>query len=124
MTYRRYRRNRSISGEVLNDTAYIANHLSWVGAAILGTFLFVLFYWIVPAWLNHQLSSLPNNMFRPMLEAVFTKRIHWLQWLAIALAFVCYFFAIRNYFYYYAPLRREDERNVSFFSRLLARVFS
>lgn len=57
-----------MASEVLADTAYIANRLSWKGAAIFGVVLFVLFYWVLPAWINHQLSSLQNNMLRPMFE--------------------------------------------------------
>lgn len=120
MGYRRYRRKRSMAGETLADTAFIANRLSWKGAAILGLVLFVVFYWLLPAWIDHQLSTLQNNMFRPMIEAVFARRVHWVQWLGIALALVCAFFAVRNYFAS-ERLDRYGERNVSLFSRLLAR---
>lgn len=121
MAYRRYRRKRSMAGEMLADTSYVANRLSWKGAAIFGVVLFVAFYWLLPALLTHQLESLPqSNMFRPMVEALFAKRIHWVQWLGIALGLICAFFAVRNYF---ASQRLDShgERNVSFFSRLLAR---
>lgn len=120
MSYRHYRRKRSMAGETLADAAFIANRLSWKGAAILGLVLFVIFYWALPAWINHQLSTLQNNMFRPMIDAVFSRRVHWVQWLGIALALVCSFFAVRNYFAS-ERLCRYGERNVSFFSRLLAR---
>lgn len=120
MGYRRYRRKRSMASEVLADTAYIANRLSWKGAAIFGVVLFVLFYWVLPAWINHQLSSLQNNMLRPMFETVFARRVHWVQWLGIAFALICAFFAIRNYLAY-QRLGAYGERNVSFFSRLFAR---
>lgn len=120
MGYRRYRRKRSMAGEALADTAFIANRLSWKGAAIFGAVQFVVFYWLLPAWITHQLDSLQNNMFRPMVEAVFARRVHWLQWLAIALALVSTFFAVRNYFAS-ERLGRYGENNVSFFSRLLAR---
>lgn len=120
MAYRNYRRKRSMAGEMLSDTSYVANRLSWKGAAILGVVLFVIFYWLLPAWLNNQLNSLQGNMFRPMVEAVFAKRIHWVQWLGIALVLICAFFAIRNYLAF-QRLGSGGERNVSFFSRLLAR---
>jgi hypothetical protein len=120
MGYRRYHRKRSMTGEALADTAFIANRLSWKGATIFGAVQFVVFYWLLPAWINHQLDSLQNNMFRPMVEVVFARRVHWLQWLAIALALVCTFFAVRNYFAS-ERLGRYGESNVSFFSRLLAR---
>lgn len=109
-----------MASEALADTAFIANRLSWKGAAIFGVVLFVFFYWMLPAFISHQLASLQNNMFRPMVEAVFARRVHWVQWLGIALALVCAFFAIRNYFAA-ERLDRYGERNVSFLSRLFAR---
>lgn len=120
MSYRRYRRKRSMVGETLADTAYLANRLSWKGAAILGVVLFVIFYWAFPAWINHHLGTLQNNMFRPIFETIFARRVHWVQWLGIALALICAFFAVRNYFAS-KRLSRYGEGNVSFFSRLLAR---
>lgn len=120
MGYRRYRRKRSTAGEMLADTSYVANRLSWKGAAILGTVLFVVFYWLVPAWINHQLDSLQSNLFRPLIEGVFARRVHWVQWLGVALGLICGFYAIRNYFVS-QRLGRYGERNVSFFSRLFAR---
>lgn len=98
MGYRRYRRKYSMAGEALADTAFIANRLSWKGATIFGVVQFLVFYWLLPVWINHQLDSLQDNMFRPMVEAVFARRVHWFQWLAIALALVCTFFAVRNYY--------------------------
>lgn len=122
MAYRRrYRRKRSLAGGMLSDVSYIANRLSWQGAAILGVVVFVAFYWLFPAWLMHQLDAMQGDTFRPVVEAVFAKRIHWIQWLGIALGLICAFFAIRNYFVSKERLRYCGERNVSFFSRLLAR---
>ena len=120
MGYRRYRRRRSMASEALADTAYIANRLSWKGAMAFGVTLFALFYWLLPAWLVHHLEANQNNVFRPMLEAVFARRIHWIQWLGIALGLICAFFAVRNYFTS-QHLDRRGERGVSFLSRLLAR---
>lgn len=120
MGYRRYRRKRSMAGEALADTARIANRLSWKGAAILGAVLFIVFYWVLPAWINHQLSSLQSNVFRPMLEAVLARRMHLVQWLGIAFALICAFFAIRNYLAY-QRLGAYGERNISLFSRFFAR---
>lgn len=122
MSKRRYRRNRSMAGSLLSDTAYIANRFSWQGAVILGVVQFVVFYWLLPEWINHQLDSLKGNMFRPMVEAVFARRVHWSQWLAIALALICGFFAVRNYIGA-GQLDRYSERQVGFISRLMARWF-
>lgn len=123
MAYRRrYRKKRSMAGGMLSDTSYIANRLSWVGSAILGFVLFVVFYWLLPMWINHQLNSLQGNMFRPMMETLFARRVHWVQWLGIALALICAFFSVRNYFGS-QRLNRQGERDVNFISRLLARLF-
>ncbi|PKD39546.1 hypothetical protein CWO84_14835 [Methylomonas sp. Kb3] len=111
-----------MAGGLLSDTAYIANRFSWQGTVILGVVQFIVFYWLLPAWINHQLDSLQGNMFRPMVEVIFAKRVHWLQWLAMALALICGFFAIRNYFAV-GQLDRYGERQVGFISRLLARWF-
>lgn len=122
MAYRRrYRRKRSMAGEMLSDTSYIANRLSWQVAALLGVVLFVIFYWLLPLWIEHQLASLHSNIFRPMIEAVFSRRVHWVQWLGIALGLICAFYSVRNYFAC-QRLGSRDERNVSFLSRLLARL--
>ncbi|QSB03219.1 hypothetical protein JWZ98_09945 [Methylomonas sp. EFPC1] len=111
-----------MAGGLLSDTAYMANRFSWQGTVILGVVQFIVFYWLLPTWINHQLDSLQGNMFRPMVEVIFAKRVHWLQWLAMALALICGFFAIRNYFAV-GQLDRYGERQVGFISRLLARWF-
>jgi len=121
MAYRRrYRRKRSVAGQIFSDTSYIANRLSWKGAAVFGLVLFVIFYWLVPAWINHQFKTSQSDIYRPMLEAFFVRRIHWFQWIGIALGLICAFFAVRNYFAS-EQLGRYGESNVSFLSRLLAR---
>lgn len=121
MAYRRrYRRKRSVAGEILSDTSYIANRLSWKGAAVFGVVLFVIFYWLMPAWVHHQIETAHSTNSRMMLEALFARRIHWFQWVGIALGLICGFFAVRNYFAS-QKLSRYGEGNVSFISRLLAR---
>ena len=120
MAYRRYRKKRSLASEVISDTTYIANRLSWIGCIILGIFSFTLFYWLIPIWLNEQLSSLQGNPYKPIVEVIFARRIHWVQWIGIALGLICLFFAMRNY-YSSQRLDWSGERNVGFLSRLLAR---
>lgn len=120
MAYRRYRKKRSPASQVLSDTSYIANRLSWKGCIIFGVLSFSLFYFFIPMWLNNQLNSLQGNIFRPLVEAVFAKRIHWVQWVGIALGLICTFFAVRNFFAS-EHISSYGERNVGFFSRILAR---
>ncbi|MBI2305904.1 MAG: hypothetical protein HYU78_01245 [Rhodocyclales bacterium] len=121
MAYRRYRKKRSMAGEMLADTSHIANRLSWKGAAVFGIVLFAVFYWLLPMWLRHQFDSLlQGNMFRPMIAVVLGKRIHWIQWAGIALGLVCGFYALRNFFVA-RRLGTDAERNVGFLGRVLAR---
>lgn len=120
MAYRRHYRKRSKAGRVLADATYIANRLSWFGAAVLGVISFAVLYWLIPAWLNHKLNSLEGNTFYSVVEVLFARRIHWFQWVGIVLGLICAFFAIRNYVAT-QKLGRDGEGFVSFFGRLLAR---
>lgn len=119
MAGRRYR--KSPAGQIVGDAAFIANRLPWWGAALVGAVSFVLFYWIVPAWLRGYVEGSASANVRPVLEAVLGRRVHLLQYLAIALSLVCAFFAVCNYF---SPRRlsRHGETNASFFSRIAARL--
>jgi len=124
MSYsRHYRRRRSTAGQIVGDTSYVANRLPWEWAVILGIALFIFFYWAVPAWVYQHLESLQGNAYRPLLESLFARRVHWSQWLGIALGLVCAFFAVRNYFLM-DQLDRSGECGVSFFSRIIARFFT
>ena len=117
---RRYRR-RSVAGSVVRDTVEIANVLPWWGAALLGLILFILFYWLLPLWLQSKLDGLEGNMFKPIVEVVFGRRMHWSQWVGIALGLVGLFFAVRNYFIAYR-MDRGDLRGVGWLARLLAKL--
>jgi len=93
MARRRYRRKSS----PLGDVAYIGARLPWWGALLLGVVTFALFYFALPAWLSAKLAEQSTNKFYPILEAVFERRMHWLQWLGIACGLVGVYFAARNY---------------------------
>lgn len=55
---RRYRRKKRITaGALVKDSVYVGNRLPWWGAAIMGAVLFILFYWVFPAWLESQFES-------------------------------------------------------------------
>lgn len=115
---RRYSRNRR-SG-MIQDTVEVANKLPWWGAAFLGVAFFSLFYWVLPAWMHSKMDELQGNMFRPLVEAIFIRRTHWVQWTGIAIGLVCAFFAIRNYFAV-RHLDRREQQNVGWLARFLAR---
>lgn len=116
---RRYRRRSAASG-VVRDTVEVANALPWWGAAILGLMLFILFYWVLPFWLQSKLDELQGNMIKPMVEALLGRRMHWLQWIGIALGLVGLFFAVRNYFVV-CSMDRRDLWGVGWLARLFAR---
>jgi uncharacterized protein involved in cysteine biosynthesis len=120
MGYRYRRRKRSAAGEILGDTTHIANRLSWRGAVILGGVLFVVFYWLLPAGLNHVLESVQSNRFRPVVEMLYARRTHWLEWLGIALGLACLMLAIYKYMTN-QRVTRDGERATSLLSRILAR---
>jgi hypothetical protein len=115
------RRRRSDVAQVVGDAAYISNKLPWWGAALLGVFSFVLFYWLLPWWINSRIETLGTSTLRPAVETILGRRIHWSQYVAIALALVCAFFAVRNYFRA-DRLKYPQLKDASFFSRLLAKV--
>ncbi len=121
MGYRRYRRKRSDVGQLLGDTAHVANYLPWWWSPFLGCALFAAFYWAIPAWIHHQLATLQGNMFRPIVESLFARRINWFQWLGLVLLIVCLIFAVRNYLSM-GRLDRRDEQDVSWLTRLIVRL--
>ncbi len=120
MAYRRYRKRRSTASRILSDTTFIANRLSWKACIALGVFSFSLFYFLIPIWINSQLNTLQDNMFRPVVEVIFARRIHWVRWVGIALGLICAFFAFRNYFAS-ETISSYGERKVSLIGRLLAK---
>lgn len=117
---RRYHRKTSLAGSIVRDVAYVCNRVSWRASLAYGAALFIAFYWIVPALLLGWLERLHGNSLYPLLDAIFARRAHWSQWLAIALAVLCCFFALRSYFRA-ARLTSKDERRAGFAGRLLAR---
>lgn len=126
MAYRNYKRRSyrrtSLPAEVLRDTASAANELPWQGCVVFGLFLYALFSWIIPAGVNLYIESmLEGNRFKIIAESVILRRLHWLDWIALACLIICLFFAIRNYF----TSRSMDyygRRDVSFISKIIAKL--
>lgn len=114
------RRRRSDAAQVAGDTAFIANKLPWWGAALFGVFSFVLFYWVLPWWINSRIETLGNSALRPAVESILGRRVHWSQYVAIALALICGFFAVRNYFRV-DRLKYREVNDASFLARILAK---
>jgi drug/metabolite transporter (DMT)-like permease len=100
----------------------VGNRLPWWGAALLGIVMFAIFYWGVPAWVHAQWNVNPSRTITgDIIRQVFERRLHWIQFLGITLGLIGAFFAIKNY-YLAQRLSRSSERNVEFFTRILARL--
>ncbi|WP_298942732.1 hypothetical protein [uncultured Psychromonas sp.] len=116
---RRYRKRTSI----VSDTVVIGSRLPWWGALIFGSLSFVLFYFIIPSWLEAKLATESQNMFYPLLEAFFGRRIHWFKWTGIACGLIGLFFCIRNYFFNNSA-EYSERTIVGFFARMFGRDLS
>lgn len=97
MARRRYRRRRNGLGSVVTDTAHIGAKLSPIGALVFGSVLFIVFYWLIPGWLETKAATLEGNMFAPAIEALSGRRVHLFQWVGIACGLVGLYFAVRNH---------------------------
>jgi drug/metabolite transporter (DMT)-like permease len=113
----RYRR-KSAASSIVSDTVDMGARLPWWGALILGLVTFILFYFIVPAWLESKLAAEESNRFYPMLEVMLGRRIHWFEWIGVACGLIGLFFGIRNYLW--SSPAGYDERGVV---ALLAKIF-
>lgn len=122
MTRKRYYRRRGSHGsQILSDTTKNANRLSWRKCIVLGAIGFAIFYWLVPWWIKHQISSQAQSQFFPVIDAILGRRVRALKLVGIAIAFVCVFFAIRNY-HAQQQMGRTGLQATGFLARLLARI--
>jgi magnesium-transporting ATPase (P-type) len=118
---RKYYRKKSTASSMLSDTAYIGRKFPWWVTLTLGVFLFSIFYFFVPSWLLSNINSTHNPMTRSMLEPLILRRLHWFQWLGIALGLVCLFYSFRNYIFGKAYSSQES-KIVVFLARILGRA--
>ena len=86
---RRYRR-RSHASQIISDSAFIGSRLPWWGALLFGLVTFLLFYFIVPSWLESKIASGEGSVIYPAIEALF-------GWLGIVCGLIGLFFCVRNY---------------------------
>ena len=114
-------KNRKTSDAPSSEHLPIANTLCWRRYLLLGSLLFMIFYWMIPAWLNHELSTLQNSTLRPIAEALFMRRIYWIQLAGIALGSICIVFAIRNYFSA-RSISSNGRNNTTYLSRLFDKL--
>jgi hypothetical protein len=112
---------RKIPDELAPVHSRITNVLSWKGYICLGSLLFIVFFWMIPVWLNHELSTLQYSTVRPIAETLFMRRSHWIQSAGIALGSICIFLAVRNYLST-RSVSKSGGSNIRFFSRLFAKL--
>lgn len=121
MARHRYRRRDSNSGAaVVGDLVVVANRASWWVALLLGVVLWAVFSFALPAWIAHQQMAMNENLFRPLIDQLFTRRLHWLNWIGYACLAVGVFFAVKNYVWS-QELDRDGRGVVAFLARLLGR---
>jgi hypothetical protein len=87
----------------------------------MGSILFGVFYWVVPLWVQGNLEGLEGNMYRPVMENLIGRRIHWSRYLGVALALICGLFAAFRYFSS-DVLGKRGRANVGFLGRFIARL--
>ena len=120
MGYRRNYRRKNSASEIIRDVGIIGSKVGWQGALLLGALSFVIFYFVLPAWIVSILQEQQNNRFYPMLEALFSRRLHWLQWIGVTTGLIGLYFGIRNY-YFVNSAASEERSLVTFIAKLIGR---
>lgn len=121
MARKRHRRRGSHGSQIIRDTTRTASRLSWQKCLVLGTAGFVIFYWLIPGWIEHQISSQAQSQLFPLIDAILGRRVRALELVGVTIALVCIFFAIRNY-YTQQRMGRSSLEATGLFARLLARI--
>lgn len=120
MGRRNYRRTRSDTYEVISGTVAISNRLPWWGVVVFTLILYLVLDHLAPSWIQAKIDAAQGRPSHIALEAIFSRRLHWLSYMANAVLMVGAFFTLKNYL----TERRfgtYDERNVGWLARLLAR---
>jgi hypothetical protein len=90
------RRDSSIFEELMDQTIDTASSISWKGSALLGIFLFNVFFWLPSIMLTHTLESMKHNQFYPLAEVLAGYAILFFQGFAIVLAIICFFYMLKD----------------------------
>jgi len=121
MARRYYRRKSSTS--IISDTVFIGARLPWWGALVFGALVFVIFYFVIPAWIESKILVHGDSPMLFALAEVVSRKMHWSQYVGIVCALVCVFFAIRNFLIAKNPSYTERSI-VGLLARLLGREIS
>lgn len=118
---RRQRRQRSTAALLLATAVRKGRGLPWPTALAVAVVSMMLFYWLVPAYIDTRMDALQSGVAR---EALTHRFAHWsrrAELLGITLALVFGFFAIRNYRSTHR-MSHTNARRVGLASRILARL--
>ncbi|WP_345847682.1 hypothetical protein [Shewanella algae] len=115
---RRYR-HRSNASQIIFDSVIINSRLPWVYALLFGLISFLIFYYVVPHWLESRLAAGAGSNVYPALEAIYGKAIKTFHYIGIATCAVGLFFSIHNYFM--GAVERRQRGVVAFIARLVGR---
>lgn len=91
--------------------AGFANKLPWWAAVLLGAGLFAGLYWGVPNWAQDQANQAQDRFYRPLVEAILTPGVPWVQWLGIAVGGACGVLAVKNFFRAKRCQKQEESRS-------------
>lgn len=127
---RRSGRSSNGFGEMVGDTAAIANKFDPKGALITGSIGFIALYFVIP-WLLHMWAEQTKakmsagavgNAMRQVLDEVFIRRfIHPSEWAGIAVLLLCVGIACWKALTG-TDLENQDQRDMSTLSKLIARL--
>lgn len=118
---RRYR-HRSNASQIIFDSVIINSRLPWVYALLFGLISFLIFYYVVPHWLESKLAAEAGSRVYPALEVMYGRGIRLFHYIGIATGAVGLFFAARNYFVL-SSTKRSDNRVIALLARLIGRNF-
>ncbi len=117
---RKRRSRKSKASSTIGDAAYIGARLPWWGALLFGATTFVLFYFLVPGYLEGIVSGTEGRPVHAGLEVIAGRRSYLFKWVALASLLLGIYFSVRNYFLA-KQARGTEIKWVTFLSKLLGR---
>lgn len=116
---RRYRR-RSNASQIISDSVVIGSRLPWYGALLFGLISFLIFYYVVPDWLESRINAAQGAIIYPALEVMYGRGIRLFHYLGIATGAIGLFFTVCNYFIL-SSTNRSENHIVALLARLIGR---
>ncbi|WP_129980009.1 hypothetical protein [Shewanella algae] len=119
---RRYRRRNNTS-QIISDSVAIGSRLPWYGALFFGLISFLIFYYVVPHWLESRLVTAQGTASYPAVEMMYGRGIRLFHYLGIATGAVGLFFSVRNYFCM-VSLERRQRGIVALLAKMFGRYWN